>query len=614
MMWLLLAATLSLTFVFHEVTGQRSTNQQTVAFRQTCNDAPTPSHRSICLSLQRMARNSSRNQQILTVHPPGIPEHLRPGVIMPGSRGQVASHPYDCMTIPCLCPYLRGAIDPNNQCILRNGQIMTMAYRKEYRMLTEDERLRYHNALTILKRSGEYDRIGLEHQSVGSGSGAHSGPGFLPWHREFIKRFEIALRLIDPSVSIPYWDSALDSYLPNPRDSILFSPYFVGETDMFGNVVNGPFAYWSTLDGRNAILRNLGQEGQLFTEASIGQVMQQSAIENILAYTAPFQGCPYPINYGALEYSHSNVHLWIGGHMKPTDQSTNDPIFYAHHAFVDFIWELWRQNMQPAWIREQAYAPDIAQCADPQHFSYALMRPFYTLTNRDGMFSLSFSLSNMYTDQMYRYAPRPGCTAQQATCGSPYLFCDTRGFPHCVSKIKFGGLCFGFEAFDACFDGICIMGRCVSGATTSAVCFPSHSCFSFPRDLHPVVELCQPFVPQMQLSQNQRRQIEKARPEMRQFVNCFNRHHCCEMWARNDECRLNANYMRQYCQAACHVCNPSYNASNECPDRHISCRQWSMEGQCRGDSNQFMAENCRQSCGFCNRSKEASCPRPSRVT
>lgn len=41
-----------------------------------------------------------------------------------------------------------------------------MAYRKEYRMLTENERLRYHNALNTLKRRGEYDRISMEHRLV----------------------------------------------------------------------------------------------------------------------------------------------------------------------------------------------------------------------------------------------------------------------------------------------------------------------------------------------------------------------------------------------------------------------------------------------------------------
>lgn len=65
-----------------------------------------------------------------------------------------------------------------------------------------------------------------------------------------------------------------------------------------------------------------------------------------------FSGCPFPVNFGALEYSHSNVHLWIGGHMKPPEQATSDPVFFALHSFVDFIWEFWRQNVQPRWARE----------------------------------------------------------------------------------------------------------------------------------------------------------------------------------------------------------------------------------------------------------------------
>ncbi|KAM3722889.1 putative tyrosinase-like protein [Dirofilaria immitis] len=568
-----------LTIVVEFIFGQTQISQVSRNFIENCDKAPTATIRSICLNLRRMANNSRQDfeqESQIRIQPPGIPEHLRPGTVIPGSRGQVASNPYDCMTLTCLCPYFMGSINSQNQCVLRDGQIITMAYRKEYRMLTEDERLRYHNALNVLKRNGEYDRLGRQHQSVAGRGGAHSGPGFLPWHREFIKRFEIALRLIDPSVSVPYWDSVLDSHLPNPRDSIFFSPIFMGETDFFGNVINGPFAYWNTIDGRNAILRNLGQEGQLFKEWSLVQVMQQNSIQNILAYTAPMRGCPYPVNFGALEYSHSNVHLWVGGHMKPPEQSTSDPIFYSHHAFVDFIWELWRQNVQPSWARETAYAPDIAACADPQHFSYSLMRPFFTLYNRDG-------LSNMYTSQMYRFSPRPSCSIEIPTCGSPYLFCDTRGFPHCVSKIKLGGLCIGFERFDACFNGVCQMGRCRPGATPA------------------------PFVPQTQLSQMQQTQILQQRIE---FVDCFNRHPCCETWANMGECRRNGNYMRQYCQAACHVCTPTFNTSNECDDRHISCKQWSNAGHCRGKSDQFMEENCRRSCNFCDTPKNTSCPLP----
>ncbi|GMT19946.1 hypothetical protein PFISCL1PPCAC_11243 [Pristionchus fissidentatus] len=533
----------------------------------------------------------------------GAPNWQMPVPVPMFARGQTAYHPYDCMTLQCLCPFFQGAMR-NGTCFLQqgNGQPLVMAYRKEYRMMSEDERNGWHNALNTLKRNGLYDQLSRQHLEVGVGSGAHSGPGFLTWHREYLKRFEIALRMVDPGVAIPYWDSVMDNYLPDPRDSIMFTNLFAGETDGWGNVVQGPFAYWPTLEGRGTILRNLGQEGQLFTEAQINNVVAQNDIEYVMAYTAPLDSCPFPNNYGAVEYIHSNIHLWIGGDMKPPSTSANEPIFFMHHSFVDYMWELWRQLKQPRWFREQAYAPDIGTCANPLHFSYSNMRPFPYLQNRDG-------LSNSYTDQMYRYAPRPTCSMMAPTCGSAYLFCDTRGYPHCVAKIRMNGVCRGYENLNSCYMGRCWFGRCVQGPAQFRFARKARTAVETIASNHTAVPTILPLTTATRVTVKPYRRVANPPQKMAApiFVDCFNRNPCCDAWSDAGLCGDEPEWMSQYCQASCEVCTPSYKKTDECADRHPSCSVFRKVGMCLGSSSQFMEENCRASCGWCTQRKADVC-------
>ncbi|PAV64364.1 hypothetical protein WR25_20496 [Diploscapter pachys] len=80
-------------------------------------------------------------------------------------RGLFSNDPYECMTLICLCPFFQGTIQ-EHECILSNGYPLGMAWRKEYRLMTEDERSRYHNALNALKRNGVYDWLSRIHLEV----------------------------------------------------------------------------------------------------------------------------------------------------------------------------------------------------------------------------------------------------------------------------------------------------------------------------------------------------------------------------------------------------------------------------------------------------------------
>jgi hypothetical protein len=85
---------------------------------------------------------------------------------------------------------------------------------------------------------------------------------------------EIALRRVDPEVALPYWDSTLDQNMPDARDSILWTPEFFGESDSVGNVINGPYANWQTVQGRADILRHNGAKGTLFTNNEVDTILR----------------------------------------------------------------------------------------------------------------------------------------------------------------------------------------------------------------------------------------------------------------------------------------------------------------------------------------------------
>ena len=56
-----------------------------------------------------------------------------------------------------------------------------------------------------------------------------------------------------------------------------------------------------------------------------------------------------------LESRHGWTHVWIGGYVTPLHQSPNDPAFFLLHAYVDYMWETWRQRRQSGDQRQTEY-------------------------------------------------------------------------------------------------------------------------------------------------------------------------------------------------------------------------------------------------------------------
>ncbi|KAK5985320.1 Common central domain of tyrosinase [Trichostrongylus colubriformis] len=361
-----------------------------------------------------------------------------------------------CLNLTCVCPFYRGKVS-GSKCVLPNGKLLQKALRKEVRMLTDTERLQIATAFNGMKASGIYDRYGAVHKY----NGLHEGPGFFTWHREYLKRFELVFRQFLPPGSrlgLPYWDSSLESELPDPHESVFFSPLFVGAADKTGHIIDGPYASWLTMEKKRKLLRRVpkDEEGEVLNNARIDFVLELKSVNHVMAAVMPLETCKIIVRDDRLlSFSHDYVHYFIGGDMYSTHSSTNDPIFYFHHTMIDQIWELWRLKQQTREQREKDYPPPLADCYPQTHFANVSLKGLEPYTNQD-------VLSNSYTDNMYEYERRPTCSLMKPDCGSKFLFCHpVDGYLQCITKLHAGATCDGFEKTPICYEGECVAGRCV---------------------------------------------------------------------------------------------------------------------------------------------------------
>lgn len=262
--------------------------------------------------------------------------------------------------------------------------------RKDVKNLTAEEKQRFVNAVKALKTqpspytildpatglnvtpSNAYDyyvrvyQLALnELNSSGQAAGVtpiNSTPAFLAWNREFLRRFEQDLRSVDPTVSLPYWNSA-----DSASTSAVFSDDFMGRS---GNpqdsyiVSTGPFGapipfqlrnlstaeliargYWA-ID--NTSKSKVNPNGQVrFLQRTTGTVIDTSRysgssnlptvaeVENALAQ-------PNFTDFWSVvkDRLDANTNIWVGGNMA-TATGPNDPLFFLDRANTDRYWSEW---------------------------------------------------------------------------------------------------------------------------------------------------------------------------------------------------------------------------------------------------------------------------------
>jgi hypothetical protein len=161
----------------------------------------------------------------------------------------------------------------------------------------------------------------------------HATSAFLPWHREFINRYEVLLQEANPLVTLLYWD-----WTTNP--SALFNSSFMGASGSGAGAapIGPPFhpAVGPTLLPP-PVSRDLGGSGSApapttTTDASLlGQATYAPSGFNQVLETGP----------------HNYSHVYIGGttgDMSFVNSATEDPFFFMLHGNVDRLWAQWQRN------------------------------------------------------------------------------------------------------------------------------------------------------------------------------------------------------------------------------------------------------------------------------
>jgi hypothetical protein len=236
-----------------------------------------------------------------------------------------------------------------------NGMEITKP-RRNAATATQAERNAYIQALLSIDTSSfafpdgvtYWDKQNQIHSNSVVMSAAHVNPAFLPWHREFLNRYEALLQTVNPTLKLLYWDWQQD-----PRQPINGFNYF--STNFMGAIGRGTTtpvrAPFTPLMNPVQVVRNSRATGEAFGFRSDASVLARAQYHDVTGSN----GLRTFIESGSY---HNRAHVDVGGSQPSTcstqpstclfslsyvAQAARDPFFYLLHGNVDRLWARWQR-------------------------------------------------------------------------------------------------------------------------------------------------------------------------------------------------------------------------------------------------------------------------------
>ncbi|KAJ1551790.1 hypothetical protein HK096_008602 [Nowakowskiella sp. JEL0078] len=224
--------------------------------------------------------------------------------------------------------------------------------RKEFRTLTPSEKSKFINALVALAdkpslngNENLWTDFAELHATLGNRGLIHGNgnPYFLPFHRVLIAALEYQLRLIDPSITLPYWDTAYDS--ENPATSVVLADMggFGRATTSLSACITGPLS----ILGENGECIRRGRPQSFRSREEMTFLQSLSQFQNFQQFS------------DSLQAAHGTIHVEVGGNggqLSRISISPLDPIFFLHHANIDRYYEDWTNSSGASGLRQYTNA------------------------------------------------------------------------------------------------------------------------------------------------------------------------------------------------------------------------------------------------------------------